>query len=138
MRLYVILDRRTKREYAITNKLWLARLYYMQRYNVTRGRILIRRKSKQDKSMLQYNSGWLHYFSGFVLSNDELTYINTVIDDADLYHMRKKYTKPKFQKMIDSIENDLITQSINTCIYRNREVIDQLSLLSEWEEKVRY
>lgn len=137
MRLYVILNRRTKHEYAITNKLWLARLYYMQRFSVNGELIFISRKSKQSKSTIIYSGNWLHYFSGYVMSNDELRYINSVLDDAGVGYLRQKYRKPKFKKIINDVEDDLIKRSIHKCIYQNSEVIDRLNLLTEWEERMR-
>ena len=137
MKLYIILNRRTKHEYAITNKLWLARLYYMQRYSVNRDMILIRRKSKQSKDLVMYNGNWLHYFSDFVMTNDELRYIESVVYDAEIGHLRQKYKKSKFQHILDVVERDLIDQSIQWCIHRHGEVMDRLNLLTEWEERMR-
>ena len=55
MKLYVILDRSTKTEYGITDKLWLARLFYIQRYKYDNNLILIHRKSNLAKRSLPYN-----------------------------------------------------------------------------------
>jgi hypothetical protein len=71
------------------------------------------------------------------MSNDELRYINSVLDDAGVGYLRQKYRKPKFKKIINDVEDDLIKRSIHKCIYQNSEVIDRLNLLTEWEERMR-
>lgn len=136
MRLYVILDKITNTEYGITNKLWLARLFYLQRHETNRNMIIICRKSKMRKGDLLYHDLNLYYFSGFALLDDEIQYVNYNILDAGIEYYKKKYKKKRFQHTIDHIEKAVINNSIMDCIYRKYVVLDRLYCLNAWQSKV--
>ena len=135
MEYYVILDRISKREYGITNKLWLARLFCIQRYKVNRNIIYLSRKSKRSKSDMVYHEKWIRYFSGYALCNYELEYIDTVIEESGMHYFRRKYKKAKFQRHINSMEDMLVATSILNIIYRNSDVVDFLDNHRLWKER---
>ena len=137
MRLYIILDKISKLEYGITDKLWLARLFYIQRYDTNHNLVLIHRKSNRvDRKTLQYNDRSLCYFSGFALLNDEISYIEQMLFDAGIGYFRRKYRRKRYQAILDKVEQSIIDSSIQDCIYRRSDVIDRLSAISEWYYKV--
>ena len=85
MRLYVVLDKTSKIEYGVTNKLWLARLFVIQRYDTNKNLTIDCRKSKKSKHDLIYHDLNLYYFSGFALLYEELQYIHSNIFDCLSY-----------------------------------------------------
>ena len=85
----------------------------------------------------QYHDRRIRYFCGFAMLDEELRYIDLNLMDAGINYYRKKYKKSRYQKVLDNVENDLIHQCIDRCIYRKSEVIERLNLHSEWVNKVR-
>jgi hypothetical protein len=69
--------------------------------------------------------------------DEELRYIDLNLMDAGIDYYRDKYKKRRHQKIIDGIEDDLIKESIDRCIYRKSEVLERLDLHTEWVDKVR-
>lgn len=136
MKLYVILDRISKIEYGISDKLWLARLFYIQRYDTNHNLVLIHRKSKGARYLLTYKDRSIHYFSGHALLSYELEYINLVLLDTGIGYYRRKYKQRKVQRMLDQIEKSIIASSIADCIHRQSDVIDRLAAFAEWQYRV--
>ena len=132
MKLYVILDRSTKTEYGITDKLWLARLFYIQRYKYDNNLILIHRKSNLAKRSLPYNDLYIRYFSGFALVEEEIKYIDYCMTDFGIDYLRRKYKKKRHMKVIDEMETDLIEQCISDCILRRKFVKDKIYQVEDW------
>ena len=137
MRLYIVLDRKTQYMYAITSKRWLARLFYIQRHKMCSNMIIVYRKSMISRLDYQYHDRRIRYFCGFAMLDEELRYIDLNLMDAGINYYRKKYKKSRYQKVLDNVENDLIHECIDRCIYRKSEVIERLNLHSEWVDKVR-
>ena len=136
MKLYVVLDRSTKTEYGITNKLWLARLYYLQRYRYNKNLLLTHRKSNLAKHDLHFNDHCIRYFSGFALVDEEIKYLNYCMTDRGVDYLRKRYKKKRFQKVIDELEKELIEQCISDCILRRSQVQDTIYMFEEWLYKI--
>ena len=136
MRLYVVLDKTSKIEYGVTNKLWLARLFVIQRYDTNKNLTIDCRKSKKSKHDLIYHDLNLYYFSGFALLYEELQYIHSNIFDAGIQYYRKKYKQKSIQRKIDTIEKGIIRSSIHECIYHKCDVTEKLHSLHEWKRKV--
>lgn len=137
MRLYVVLDRKSQYIYAISSKRWLARLFYIQRSKSFTNMTIVYRKSKISHRDYQYHDRRIHYFCGFAMLDEELRYIDLNLMDAGIDYYRDKYKKRRHQKIIDGIEDDLIKESIDRCIYRKSEVLERLDLHTEWVDKVR-
>lgn len=135
MKLYVILDRMSKIEYGITDKLWLARLFYIQRFETNNNLVLVHRKSKNTR-MLLHTDRWIHYFSGFALLNHEIEYINLAILDAGIGYYRRKYKRKRQQQMLDDVEQSVIDRSIQDCIHRKSDVLDRLTAFHEWQYRI--
>ena len=136
MKLYIVLDKISKIKYGITNKIWLARLFIIQRTVINKNLIIECQKSKKNKHDLIYHDLNLYYFSGFALLYEELQYIRGNIFDAGIYYYRDKYKQKSIQKKIDTIEKDIIKTSINNCIYRKCDVLERINSINEWKRKV--
>ena len=136
MRLYVVLDKNSKIEYGVTNKIWLAKLFLIQRYDINNNLTIQCRKSKRDKHDLIYHDLNLYYFSGYALLNDEIQYINSNILDFGIDYYRKKYSKKMLKSKIDTMEKAIIASSIHDCIYRKCDVMEKLYSIKVWKDKV--
>ena len=81
MKKYIILDRYNFTQYGVTTKIWLARLFILQRREYNKNLIYnIQKDTEDNKFKITLNDLNLQYLSGFALTNREIDYINYEID----------------------------------------------------------
>lgn len=107
LKFYIIQDKSFKKKYGMTDKLWLAQLFIIQRHeyntNLTINTI---RKDKDIKFSIKLDDDYIRYFSGFALTNKEIKYIKYELsmfyNKKDLKKLKKKY---QVKSVNDFIEN---------------------------------
>lgn len=94
MNTYIIIDSQTLKVYGLSNKRWLSRLFYIQRreYN---DNLIIRKNKEPDKFSTRLNDLYLHYFSGFAVTNKELEYMDYQLEISKFGHPPEDIPKTK-------------------------------------------
>lgn len=133
MKYYVILDRNTLTKYGITHKLWLGRLYLIQRREYNKNLILIVQKDNDlSKFDLKLNPLYIHYFSGFALSSNEIEFIDYEMSmcpsDSHIRALKRKYDAKKFQSFLHKYKKELEVGYVGELI---RRCISEPSIVSE-------
>lgn len=133
MKYYVILDRSTLTKYGITHKLWLGRLYLAQRREYNKNLIMIVQKDNDlSKFDLKLNQLYIHYFSGFALTSNDIEFIEYELsmcpNDSHLRELKRKYDAKKFQSFIRKYKKELKIGYVGELIHR---CITEPSIVSE-------
>ena len=123
MKKYIILDRYNFTQYGVTTKIWLARLFILQRREYNKNLIYnIQKDTEDNKFKITLNDLNLQYLSGFALTNREINYINYEIDmissQEKLEYFKNKYSKKSIQKFLKRYEKDIIPQLIEYFAYK--------------------
>lgn len=125
MKYYVILNKNTLTQYGITHKLWLGRLFILQRCEYDKNLILTVRKSNDlSKYDLKLNPLYIHYFSGFALTTDELDYIDYEMsmypDNEFIQNLKRKYDAKKIRSFLKKykkhLDIDYVGELVRRCI----------------------
>lgn len=113
LKYYIIQDKSFKKKYGITDKLWIAQLFMIQRHeynsNLT---IKTIRKDKDIKFTTKLDDNYIRYFSGFALTNREIQYIqyemSMYYNKKELKKLKKKYNIKSVKKFLDTYTNEFI------------------------------
>ena len=94
MRVYVVLDLQTRNIYGITDELWLAKLFYVQRNRFLNNLFILRRKDKYlTKRGLSNHDLKINYLSGYAVLNYELEFIESEMVLAGFTYFKYRYSK---------------------------------------------
>ena len=123
MKKYIVLDRHNFTQYGVTTKLWLVRLFILQRREYNRNLIYkIQKDTEDNKFNIKLNDLNLRYLSGFALTNREIDYINYEIDmissKEKIEYFKNKYRGKSIQKFLKKYEEEAIPQLIEYLAYK--------------------
>ena len=111
LKFYIIQDKSFKKKYGITDKLWLAQLFIIQRHEYNNNLTLQTiRKDKDIKFSTKLDDDYIRYFSGFALTNGEINYIqyemSMYYDKKDLKKLKKKYNTASVKEFLEKYMNE--------------------------------
>lgn len=131
MKYYIILDKNTFTQSGMTHKLWLGRLFLLQRREFNKNLILTIQKSNELSNYDYINNRLrIHYFSGYALTSEELEYIDYEMsmypDSEYVKNYLTKYTYSKktiknAKKYLNGLE-DYKKYLIHNCV-RNLSIV---------------
>lgn len=143
LKYYIIRDKMFKNKYGITDKLWVAELFMIQRHEYTKNLTIDTQKDKKyDKYSISMEENYIRYLSGFALTNKEINFINyemSMCHDSNK-QLRKKYDSKKISQFIDFIEKEYKVDLIEQCFKNSNEVLtnyDRLSFFENLKEEMK-
>ncbi len=138
MKYYIILNKETLTQYGVTYKLWLARLFILQRRMYDKNLIIKEEKSnKMSKELLKEDSNYIRYFSDFsvALTEDELdlldfiqlSYTHTHKDEIKFYKKKFKKSLKKLKKLeeYEEVVVPMVTRDLINQFLSQRALIDE-------------
>lgn len=132
-----------KNKYGITDKLWVAELFMIQRHEYTKNLTIDTQKDKKyDKYSITMEENYIRYLSGFALTNKEINFINYEMSMCHDFNkrLRKKYDSKKISQFIDFIEKEYKVDLIEQCFKNSNEVLtnyDRLSFFENLKEEMK-
>lgn len=128
---YIIMDGLTLKIYGIAHKRWLMRLFVVQRHDVLNKNLIIQ-KSNEIGLDAQANDNFLHYFSGFALTNREIEFISYQLTVNKFGHSdNEKIASKKINRILrlynDKVLPEYVLSLIQTCIHCPAAVDESLS-----------
>ena len=143
LKYYIIRDKMFKNKYGITDKLWVAELFMIQRHEYTKNLTIDTQKDKKyDKYSISMEENYIRYLSGFALTNKEINFINYEMSMCHDFNkqLRKKYDSKKISQFIDFIEKEYKVDLIEQCFKNSNEVLtnyDRLSFFENLKEEMK-
>ena len=138
MRVYVVLDLQTRNIYGITDELWLAKLFYVQRNRFLNNLFILRRKDKYlTKRGLSNHDLKINYLSGYAVLNYELEFIESEMLLAGFTYF--KYRDSKVEKLGKSLKRkkkEYRALLVRQCIENPKTVFDYVILKREYDYKL--
>lgn len=145
MKYYVVLNRDTLTQYGVTNKLWLVRLFIIQRREYNRNLILREKKGNDiTKEMLMQDPTYIHYFSSCAsaLTNAELELLDYILlthghaheDELSFYHKKFRDSKKKLKKL-QIYEKVVIPQMIEDLV---EKIISQHGDIMQYQQEKNF
>ena len=133
LKYYIIQDESFKKKYGITDKLWLAQLFIIQRHEYNKNlTINTIRKDKDIKFTTKLDDDYIRYFSGFALTNREIQYIQYEMSmyytKKDLKKLKKKYNTKSVKDFLNKYMKDF-TDIFMLDLIENTSFLQQLLLL---------
>ncbi len=138
MRVYVVLDLQTRNIYGITEELWLAKLFYVQRNRILNNLFILRRKDRYlTKYGLLSHDLKINYLSGYAILNYELEFIESEMELAGFNYFSRRYSEvEKLCKSVKRKKKEYRNLLVRKCIETPKLVLDYINNKREYDFKI--
>lgn len=135
MKYYMVLDRSGRNIYGVSDKEWLARLFYVQRKPYESDMIILRRKhpylTKHNDCDYDYK---IRYVSGYALLNYEVQYIEHNFISSGFDYFERKYRRSKrARKFLKRKKEEYLRLLVRDCYEMPKMVLSYLDAITEFE-----
>jgi len=138
MKYYMVMDKSGRIIYGVSDKEWLARLFYVQRNEYESDMIILRRKHPYLTKHNDCDYGYkIRYVSGYALLNYEVQYIehNLLSSGYDYYERKYKRCK-RVRKFLKRKKREYLDLLVRDCIEMPKMVFSYLDAITEFEYKM--